>query len=81
MCFSSDPVEMKIDIHSHILPKEWPDLNKVRAINLLNYFWNVSGASQSLCYKTLFFCKLDAKFLCFGSGLKLFGSSDFQFFF
>lgn len=36
--FSSDPVAMKIDIHSHILPKEWPDLEKVMVINLLNYF-------------------------------------------
>lgn len=27
--FSSGTSEMKIDIHSHILPKEWPDLKKV----------------------------------------------------
>ncbi|NXB96018.1 ACMSD decarboxylase, partial [Vidua chalybeata] len=26
--FSSDTSKMKIDIHSHILPKEWPDLKK-----------------------------------------------------
>jgi hypothetical protein len=36
---------MKIDIHSHILPKEWPDLEKVMVINLLNYFWNFSRVS------------------------------------
>lgn len=27
--FSSGTSKMKIDIHSHILPKEWPDLKKV----------------------------------------------------
>lgn len=68
---------MKIDIHSHILPKEWPDLKKVMMINLLNYFWNFS---MLLLQTDLFFWELGVKFLCFRSDLKLFGSTDFLVF-
>jgi len=28
---------MKIDIHNHILPKEWPDLKQVGCIRCWNY--------------------------------------------
>lgn len=45
---SSDPVEMKIDIHTHILPKEWPDLEKVMVTEVLNSSWTFPSVSQHL---------------------------------
>jgi hypothetical protein len=71
---------MKIDIHTHILPKEWPDLEKVMVTNVLDSFWTTPlFIDFSLHWR---WNGMESFFILGGVGmiLKLLGSSNFLLF-